>query len=366
MRFFIISIFVVISNSILVAQEFPCNTDKWEINARGYVNEFFEGKQALYLSQGFAELKDIEFYTGVLEYDVYVTERRGFAGIKFRIQDKANLEDFYIRPHQSGNPDANQYSPVFNGVSGWQLYYGEGFAAAVVYKMNEWNHVKLVVAETNAEVFINDMENPLLYIPELKRVPKSGGLGFSVGGPSPFHFADLKVTKMTNPTLKSQRKPILPPATGTVSQWQVSNSFPESAVDDHYQLDKKLKSGLNWKTMDVESKGYANLARVGVISSENNTVFAKVIIESEINQIKRMAYGYSDRSRIYLNDKILASGQNNYNSRDYRYLGTMGYFDEVYLELKKGKNELWIAVSESFGGWGIMAKFENLSGIVIK
>jgi hypothetical protein len=43
-------------------------------------------------------------------------------------------------------------------------------------------------------------------------------------------------------------------------------------------------------------------------------------------------------------------------SRDYRYLGTIGYFDNVTLPLEAGKNEICIAVSEAFGGWGIMGR----------
>lgn len=52
-------------------------------------------------------------------------------------------------------------------------------------------------------------------------------------------------------------------------------------------------------------------------------------------------------------------------SRDYRFLGTVGYFDEVYVDLKKGKNELWIAVSETFGGWGVKAQLENMDGLEV-
>lgn len=52
--------------------------------------------------------------------------------------------------------------------------------------------------------------------------------------------------------------------------------------------------------------------------------------------------------------------------RDYRFLGTIGLFDEVYLPLKKGENELWLAVTESFGGWGIKALIEDLAGLTIK
>ena len=47
---------------------------------------------------------------------------------------EANYENFYIRPHQSGNPDANQYQPVFNGSASWQLYYGPEYAAPVEYR----------------------------------------------------------------------------------------------------------------------------------------------------------------------------------------------------------------------------------------
>jgi hypothetical protein len=48
-------------------------------------------------------------------------------------------------------------------------------------------------------------------------------------------------------------------------------------------------------------------------------------------------------------------------SRDYRYLGTIGLFDSVTLPLKAGENEIWIAVSEAFGGWGIMDRIVDLN-----
>ena len=66
---------------------------------------------------------------------------------------------------------------------------------------------------------------------------------------------------------------------------------------------------------------------------------------------------------MFFNDKLFYSGNNTYRTRDYRYLGSIGYFDEVYLPLKAGRNEIIMAVSESFGGWGIMAKLENMEGI---
>ena len=58
----------------------------------------------------------VSFTNGIIEYDVAFTAKRNFIGVKFRQQDAKNSEEFYIRPHQSGNPDANQYTPIFNGL----------------------------------------------------------------------------------------------------------------------------------------------------------------------------------------------------------------------------------------------------------
>lgn len=346
------------------AQEFPMTPAIWSVEGAGSVFENYKGKRALYLYRSRASLKpELDFITGILEYDIFITDRRGFPGIQFRIEDAANFEEFYVRPHQSGNPDANQYTPVFNGIAGWQIYYGKGHAAPVNYRMNEWNHVKLVIAETDAEVYINDMNVPALYIPELKRKPRSGTIRFNGGGPSPFHVADLKVTKVSNPVLVSSRLQAPSVKENVVKKWSVSNSFPEGKLDKLFELSRSLKSGLKWEEVVSESAGYANLARVAVRDNQNNTTFAKVTINSDRKQVVKMSYGFSDRAIIYLNDQILAGGHDEFTSRDYRFLGTMGYFDDIYLSLEKGKNELWIAVSENFGGWGIMAKFDTMKGI---
>ena len=66
-----------------------------------------------------------------------------------------------------------------------------------------------------------------------------------------------------------------------------------------------------------------------------------------------------------MNGALLYSGDNTYRSRDYHYLGTIGLFDEVPLNLRAGDNELVFAVSESFGGWAIMAAIKDQEGLEI-
>jgi len=39
-----------------------------------------------------------------------------------------------------------------------------------------------------------------------------------------------------------------------------------------------------------------------------------------------------------------------YRSRDYRFLGSIGYFDTLHLPLVEGENDLVVAVSEDLGG----------------
>jgi len=60
---------------------------------------------------------------------------------------------------------------------------------------------------------------------------------------------------------------------------------------------------------------------------------------------------------------LLYAGSNTFKSRDYRFYGTIGLWDDVYLDLKKGTNRVVIAVSEDFGGWGVEARLSDQRGI---
>ncbi|MGH3116773.1 MAG: hypothetical protein ACRDQ2_06595 [Gaiellales bacterium] len=40
--------------------------------------------------------------------------------------------------------------------------------------------------------------------------------------------------------------------------------------------------------------------------------------------------------------------------------------DSVYLPLRAGRNELVMAVSENFGGWGVQAKLADLEGVSLE
>jgi hypothetical protein len=79
--------------------------------------------------------------------------------------------------------------------------------------------------------------------------------------------------------------------------------------------------------------------------------------------MRAMDLGFSDRAVVYLNGQPLYAGRDDYRTRDYRFLGSIGWWDTIYLPLREGDNELVIAVSETFGGWGVMARFPAASGV---
>jgi hypothetical protein len=342
----------------------PFTPDKWHMEGAQISQETYQGKECILLKSGNLISKDIDFRDGVIEVDVSLPQRRGFPGIAFRVMDQQNFESFYMRPHQSGNPDANQYTPIFNGLAGWQLYYGEGYSKPFNYKFDQWHHIKIDVHGITAEIYIDDMQTPLIKITELKHGWKSGNLGLSSGNLQ-VRFANLQYT----PKQGTAPSPIPVPANGTggmITRYQLSNQLNRAVFDNMMQLTADLKSKLKWTTQSSESTGAVNLAKFTQPKDTGNTMIARVVINSNKEQVKPISIGFSDFVMVYLNDKLLYFGKDAYMSRDYRFLGTIGFYDMLFLPLKKGDNELWFVVSEDFGGWIIKAKLEDMTEISLK
>lgn len=342
----------------------PMTESHWTINSEEFKLEAYLGVESIYLPSGFAELKDVNFHNGTIEFDIAFPQGRGFPGITFRKQDAQNYEEFYIRPHQSGNPDANQYTPVFNGLAGWQLYYGEGHAAPIKYNYDAWNHVKLVIKGTAGEVYINDMTKPLFQIYELKQGDVKGPI--TLKGNAKSHFANFSYTLDENSILKLPVKEIAPLEENVIKSYMVSNAINANKVIANPWLDTNEIPELKWTKLDCEFTGTINIARVATKTNEDNLALVKLMISSEKDQTKLLEFGYSDIAQVFVNGKAVYLGNNTFRSRDYRYLGTIGYFDAAFLDLKKGDNEVIIALMEAFGGWGMKAKLNDLEGITIK
>jgi hypothetical protein len=79
----------------------------------------------------------------------------------------------------------------------------------------------------------------------------------------------------------------------------------------------------------------------------------------------RVDFGFSDRAVGSLNGRALYRSNDSARTRDYRFLGSIGWWDTLPAAGRAGENVLVVAVSESFGGWGVQARFPPADGLRI-
>lgn len=335
----------------------------WEVSAQNHEFKTYKGKEALYLENGIARLKGAQFQNGIIDYDINFEAGRKFLSFHFRITDNANYEEFYLRPHQSGNPDATQYTPVFNGVAGWQLYQGEGYANPYNFNFGEWIHIRMIVSGDRMDIFINDMSTPFIHVHDLKQDEASGmmGLGTSLGGA---WYANLTYQPMNQAQLLTEVKELPPMEAGILKDWEVSAAFSEKELEGVSNLDQlPVYAKADWQGADQEYTGLVNISELHALSQEKNTVLIRTTIYSDRKQTKKLELAYSDRLVAFADGKAVYAGQRNFRSRDYRYLGTIGFFDSIFVELEAGENELVFAISDNMGGWAINARLVDTNGI---
>jgi hypothetical protein len=319
---------------------------RWDLS-RAKVEEHL-GRRAL---AGTAFLKDVVLRNGVIEVDIATTARtRSYPGVLFRVQDAANYERVYIRPHRSPfYDDVLQYGPTFNGVDSWQLYNGPGLTAAMDVLPDRWNHLKIVVAGTQAHVFWNDIPEPVLAIDDLARGESAGAIGLVGPTDGTAYFSNL--TYETNDGLA-----LPPPAPreampGLISVWELSEPFGAIGVD--FTQYPKAATASSWKPVAADRRGMVDVSRVYPRQSRaGDCIMARTTLSAESDSLLRVNFGYSDIISVFLNGRPLYSGNAIYQSRDRSFLGIVGYFDDLFLPLKKGDNELLLLVAETMGGWG--------------
>ena len=348
------------------AQPLPFDPGRWTLSGDMKI-ETYMGRTALRMRSGEAVAKDVEFLDGTVEFDLAVGTRRNFPMIGLRRQGEGEYEEFYLRTHKSELPDAIQYVPAYQGVGGWQLYHGPGFTARASFARNEWMPVRIVMSGTKAAVFIGAVTEPQLVVQRLRREPKAGGLELSDSSPGApeGEFTAAISNLVLRPGFvpydfsKSTTKENAPPS-GVVTEWQISAPF-EPAKGPIRRLPEDVVSG-RWQTVAAEPSGLVVLERfIPLLKAvERPAALAKLIIDSPSARIRRFDFGYSDEVTVFLNGQPLFTGDAHYSHDNPRQEGLIGFWQgTLYLPLKKGRNELVLAVAEVFGGWGLMGRLEE-------
>lgn len=339
----------------------PFDSDRWVTDKAEVVD--YLGRKCL---QGTAWLEDVAFENGVIEVDVAVSGARSYPGIIFRMQSQDEYERFYVRPHRAGlYPDALQYTPVFNGVAGWQLYHGPGFTAGCDLPANEWVHLKIEVKGSQARVYVGSNEKPALEIHHLKHGMSTGGVGVMGPRDATAYFSNFSYKMDDGLAFETPPERTVPPF--TITDWEISRPFKTTRINTKEYPRFFTVFNAGWRKVDVEPSGLVNVSRYAKSEGQGpDCVLARTIVRSDKKQDVTLDFGYSDEVTVFLNGKKLFTGESAYRSRDRSFLGVVGLYDAVYPTLEKGLNEILLIVTESFGGWGFMARADRELGRPVK
>jgi len=376
-RLIICLLFTAIPTTALSQQDAEPDTLRfsdrtWTVAGGEVKVESYLGEEAALFRNGAILLPDLDFENGTIEFDVATAGHRSFVGVLFRYEGRGNYENFYLRPHNSGRFDAMQYTPVFNGTSAWQLY--PEYNASIDIPRDEWLHVRMEISGSRLRVYFDDAEEPALDVGKLRRDRSHGPIGISANFPAADEHEELYPTAFANFTARPDGSPAVydeiytPGSDRIVHRWAISPAFP--APDDSLtEIPEEILTADGWTIAVAETSGLLNLARHRAIpeGAQRGLVLARLLVESETDQMKKMNFGFSDAGTIFLNGQPVFSANNTYLSRSGRYLGVVTVDnDALYLPLRQGENELVIAVSEAFGGWGLIARFADLEGISLR
>ena len=86
-------------------------------------------------------------------------------------------------------------------------------------------------------------------------------------------------------------------------------------------------------------------------------MLARTTLKADQATTQRVEVGYSDEISVFLNGRLLFIADDSYHFNQPRLQGLIGLHQAaLYLPLQQGDNELVLAVTDRFGGWGLMAR----------
>jgi hypothetical protein len=345
----------------------------WELKGQSVRIEHADAEDVLSVENGFAYRRDVRLQDGTIDFDVQLTRRRSFVYVMFRMASDREYEEIYLRPHKSSLPDAIQYAPVYQGASAWQLYHGPGATAAVAFEPGAWTHVRLVLRGEKAALFVGDLAKPALVVPRLARAAAPGyvalrGFAPAGSGSGPVaRYANVRIHAGAAAFAFPADGPASPPD-GSVRAWSVSRAFappkdggvptlPGADVLGELRAVEALPGGL------VELHRYVKLPDPGV---RDTAAVARVRVRAARAGLVRFELGFSDVATVFLNGRPLFHGDQHYSFDNPRQEGLIHYGQAaVFLPLEKGDNDLAVLVSDVFGGWGLMGRFPDSSGLEV-
>lgn len=359
--------------------DIPMTPAHWQANGDVSFQHGSDNQKILVVNKGYAELKNINFSNGTIEFDTkFVGER--ITGITFH-QHADAADALYFRPSAgcAVSEECVQYMPTAHHVFEWDLY-GQYQTHAPI-NPGGWNHIKLVLSGARMNVFVNGAHAPTLAVGTLVGGFADGSI--RLHGPASYahlNIAPNVVDGLPAVASSDSAKEDL----RYVRYWVGSKPFVmpsrmDTALQENTGIDPVYSSMPNqttpWKPIPLDPGGMVNLTRWygGAQTGQAITgIWLKTTINADRALIKHVDIGWTREVWVFVNGKLAFQSKNLYGIKGAskepggRLSLANGSFD---LPLQKGPNQVAVAIDDNFAGgqqhwgWGLEMRLANTDGI---
>lgn len=351
-------------------QVVPLRAGNWDFPAGSVVFEEGAGSTGPVMKivgRGYAVAKKVDFTDGTIEFDEQPLSK-DFASFYFHWQDSLESEVFYFRTRRGlGHPDARdgvQYAPIIKGVNLWNVM--DHYQTFATFSGTAPNHVKLVISGKQMRVYLNSQPMPVLAVPRLEGNTTHGSLAFQ--GEAIISHLVLKPGQVEG---LSPMEGIDPTSTDSryIRHWQVTRADSIPAPVDFSMVSFPGKS-TEWMPLMAERRGFVNLTRLygGGYAHGHHMAWLKTTIHSDTVKTVQLRLGFVDEVWMFLNGEWLYVDKNLFRQPIAKVPdGRLSIENAtVGMPLKKGDNELLIAVGNNFFGWGVVARIDDVEGVHVE
>ncbi len=224
-----------------------------------------------------------------------------------------------------------------------------------------WTHVKIIVVEDQASVYVEDMKVPKMTV-NLKRDIQSGEISLRSQFYDAF-YTNVSVKNLNDTTLSTKKDDRTVLSDHYLRTWQLSPKFAKNKEKALYQLDSMKASGITWKKITADEDGLTNVSRF--VDEMSGSIALKATIHSETKQNAEMHVGFAKHLIVVLNNEVVFNKEMDMKKEEGRVFVDN---ESLNLNLLQGKNELFMILTgdeQYHQNWGLIAKLESLNGIKV-